>query len=931
MNLYSKIKVTLGFGLLVVFSAHANMVITPWIPIYKGVDRAAGTNSGSTPYVANGVNLTDSTLQVANCVRVDLLEPSIQLFPTPPASPYVAGSQETFAFAITNFMKNNGVQIGVDANFYNTSQGSDPTTEGIAANVEGLLITTGRVVSANVVGENRFATLMFTTNKVPVISFYNVPPGSNTAGIYTAVTGYYPILSNGVNIGAAASTSYPDSTIHQDQPRTAYGLSADRRYLYLMVIDGRQAGYSDGALDTETAFWLQQFGAVDGINMDGGGSTAMYMTDCVGNPIPLGHSSYIAGRGRERYIGAHFGIMASPLSSFISNVGAVPGSTTATITWSTDSNATSQVDYGLTSNFGTRTPLDSTPVTNHSVTLSGLLQGTKYYFRVLSVAGGTEYSSLCGGSSFTTTNVGLTFAFDLNNTWKFNTNNLDGTGWQGTNYNDSGWSNGVGCLWADSRAGTYPSPSANQIPYYFTGTRLPADSSTYPYLTYYFRTRFNFSGPVAGATLILSNYLDDGAVFYLNGAELYRANMPTGTILNSTPSSPNPCATGNATCPYVVTLSGSVLTNLVIGTNVIAVEAHNQQANSPDVTFESALFYTVQPPAQIITNVVATPGETNVTITWTTTTNATTQVLYGLTPSLGSSNAFNGSLVTSHSVTLNGLQPLTTYYFRVLSSAGGNSYSMDGSFTTVAFQLTLLDFTNSWTFTTNNLDGTNWMAPNYNDAGWLGQGPALLYFEDNPAVSPRSTPVPPGNNGLPMPTYYFRTHFPFSGSPAGFALLFTNYIDDGAVLYLNGSEIQRVRMFGGPVSYVDLSDGCPPNNCDATVDVPDVFRISGDAMTNLVNGDNVLAAEVHQHSTTSSDIVFGSTLSLVRSLVTETKLRVSRSTNVVCISWDGAGFTLQKAGALTGSNAWSDVSGPITSSPYCTTNPATTTYYRLRN
>jgi hypothetical protein len=101
-------------------------------------------------------------------------------------------------------------------------------------------------------------------------------------------------------------------------------------------------------------------------------------------------------------------------------------------------------------------------------------------------------------------------------------------------------------------------------------------------------------------------------------------------------------------------------------------------------------------------------------------------------------------------------------------------------------------------------------------------------------------------------------------------------------------------------------------------------------MTNLVVGDNVLAAELHQFNPSGNDVVFGSALALVRALVTEVPLRISRSNSVVCVSWDGFGFTLQRANALTGTNVWSDVSGPITSSPYCTTNPATTTFFRLR-
>src|SRR5438046_5883154 len=55
-------------------------------------------------------------------------------------------------------------------------------------------------------------------------------------------------------------------------------------------------------------------------------------------------------------------------------------------------------------------------------------------------------------------------------------------------------------------------------------------------------------------------------------------------------------------------------------------------------------------------------------------------------------------------------------------------------------------------------------------------------------------PADPNHNGYPYTTYYFRTHFTSANSAPGTALLFSSYIDDGAVFYLNGAELYRVRM-----------------------------------------------------------------------------------------------------------------------------------------
>jgi hypothetical protein len=59
-------------------------------------------------------------------------------------------------------------------------------------------------------------------------------------------------------------------------------------------------------------------------------------------------------------------------------------STGATITWTTNETSDTQVDYGLTTAYGQSSPLNSTLLTSHAVTLSGLSANTTYNFRVKS-------------------------------------------------------------------------------------------------------------------------------------------------------------------------------------------------------------------------------------------------------------------------------------------------------------------------------------------------------------------------------------------------------------------------------------------------------------------------------------------------------------------------------------------------------------------
>jgi hypothetical protein len=65
-------------------------------------------------------------------------------------------------------------------------------------------------------------------------------------------------------------------------PRTAIGTTGDGRVL-LVVVDGRQPGWSDGMLLEELAQLLRELGAVNGINLDGGGSSTMVVQGKVVN------------------------------------------------------------------------------------------------------------------------------------------------------------------------------------------------------------------------------------------------------------------------------------------------------------------------------------------------------------------------------------------------------------------------------------------------------------------------------------------------------------------------------------------------------------------------------------------------------------------------------------------------------------------------
>ena len=154
--------------------------------------------------------------------------------------------------------------------------------------------------------------------------------------------------------------------------------------------------------------------------------------------------------------------------------------------------------------------------------------------------------------------------------WRFDQRGLNlGTSWSTWFFNDSSWPQGAPLFAYESAA--LPEPIR---------TALTTNQNK---LTFYFRKAFTLPGNTTNALLRLRTVLDDGAVFHVNGAELFRWGMPFGTVAFSTTAART---VDNAVYegPFVRTP-----TNLVAGTNVLAVEVHQVNTNSSDVVFGAAV------------------------------------------------------------------------------------------------------------------------------------------------------------------------------------------------------------------------------------------------------------------------------------------------------------------------------------------------------
>jgi len=182
---------------------------------------------------------------------------------------------------------------------------------------------------------------------------------------------------------------------------------------------------------------------------------------------------------------------------------------------------------------------------------------------------------------------------------------------------------------------------------------------------------------------------------------------------------------------------------------------------------------------------------------------------------------------------------------------GGLVYTFAEPPSVLASNLPLLTLTGStWVANDAGSDlGAAWLDPAYDDtqAGWA-PGLGLFGYTPTPGIYPPiHTALTPGPN-----TCYFRAHVSWDNLPDNVAFVVTNFLSDGAVFYLNGVEVNRVRLPAGAISY-----STPATAANLSPGQPELFGISG---APLVVGDNVLAVETHRAPGSAADMVFGLSL-----------------------------------------------------------------------
>ena len=168
-----------------------------------------------------------------------------------------------------------------------------------------------------------------------------------------------------------------------------------------------------------------------------------------------------------------------------------------------------------------------------------------------------------GGSS-----VSSSVVIDYDGMWRYNLSAGDvglAAGWAASAHavDNVDWALGQGLLGEENAS---------------LGEPIRTDLNKTSQITYYFETDFEYNGTGTLTEMVINHYVDDGAIFYLNGQEIGRYNMDGGLVTPTTVANPG---VGNATLRTFTVGSPNVLQ----GTNRLSVEVHQINSTSSDIVF----------------------------------------------------------------------------------------------------------------------------------------------------------------------------------------------------------------------------------------------------------------------------------------------------------------------------------------------------------
>jgi hypothetical protein len=593
-----------------------------------------------------------------------------------------------------------------------------------------------------------------------------------------------------------------------------------------------------GAWDSASGAFLPEFSPVLQARK-GYGAWAIF-TDSLGNLWTGGDFLYSVRAGEANQWSGGF-IRFAPRDAVAPSApaqltGAPASASTTTLSWPAATDDRGSVQYELikdnkvvetTSARQLDVPVETAPV--------------RYFVRAVDPAGNRSASTAVYVVTPPSANA-LTFV-DSNASWKWRFDSAQWpANWNATAFDDTSWAAGSAVLGFGSTG---------------LGTDISTGAPTPRPVSAQFRRSFTVDNPLtvsAGKIRVIAN---DGVVVYLNGTEVGRANLPTGTLTQTSIAMAAPLAPAAASARFEFDVPSTLL---VVGKNVISASSYVNFRATPDVTFDLRFTATrstapAAPAAPVVTGSAADP--TSAQLTWTHDP-ASTATKYRV-----SRDGVQVGVVAAPGATFadTGLSAGVSYAYSVIAVDGFGQASSPGTTTVttpaapVDPNVALITTGAAWQWRYDSAPWpADWNATTFDDSVWA-PGSAVLGWN----TAGLGTDISVGAPAVRPLSAQFRHSFTVA-DPAVLQTAQVSVIaNDGVVVYLNGTEIGRANLPIGPLTQNTYANAAPRSAAAAANRVTFTVPVSL-----LVAGTNVIAASTHLNFRTTPDVSFDLTLTGTR-------------------------------------------------------------------
>jgi hypothetical protein len=236
-------------------------------------------------------------------ISIDLQQRGLR-FALTPGDP--SKGMEHVAELTTRYLAERHAQLGINASYFLPFKGGSKGGEdyyphiGDPVSVSGAETVDGATVSPveTTLDERVDSMLCFRGARAMIVSGQECPRGFPDG------------VAAGPRILDAGRTRLSTLTYATEaNPRTAFGISADRKHAWIVLVDGRQST-SRGMTLSDLGILLRTLGASDAINLDGGGSSTLAVEGVDGRPRLLNSPIHTGVPGRERPVANHILVFA---------------------------------------------------------------------------------------------------------------------------------------------------------------------------------------------------------------------------------------------------------------------------------------------------------------------------------------------------------------------------------------------------------------------------------------------------------------------------------------------------------------------------------------------------------------------------------------------------------------------------------------------